>query len=298
MTKFYIYKITLKSGSTYIGSHIERKSNDGYSNSSRYVKRHPEDPIVSREILFYLPTLEQMNIMETIAIISDKINSPKNINGNYGNWIYNFHSKLDCPWNKGLKMSKEFCEKMSEREREAIICLETDEVFSHTNKIPHAAQAINGKRESANGGLHYRKFIPGEDEDDTTRKNNNIKKLKEIYKNKKFIYSKESKRIFISWESIIREDHHSIKTIKSSNNYEIVDYDFILKNNLELPSKKQKPKDKLKIKNIETGEFFSSIKEAEKKYKHSHISDCLNGKRKTTLGYHWEIVQEDSKKDK
>lgn len=290
MIKFYIYKITLKSGSTYIGSHIERRNNDGYSNSSRYIKRHPEDPIMSREILFYLPTLEQMNIMETIAIISDKINSPKNINGNYGNWIYNFHSKLDCPWNKGLKMSKETCEKMSEKRRESIICLETDEIFSHTGKVSHADQVINGKRKSANGGLHYRKFILGEDEDDTIRKNNNIKELKEIYKNKKFIYSKESKRIFTSWESIIREERHSIKTIKSSNNYEIVDYNFILKNNLELPVKKQKPKNKLKIKNIETGEIFSSIKEAEKKYKCSHISDCLSGKRKTTLGYHWEFV--------
>lgn len=291
MIKFYIYKITLKSGCTYIGSHIERKNNDGYSNSSRYIKRHPEDNIVSREILFYLPSLEQMNIMETITIISDKINSPKNVNGNYGNWLCNFHSNLDCPWNKGLKMSREFCKKISDREKEAIVCLETNEIFDHTYDVPHAAQVINGKRKSANGGLHYRKFIIGEDENEDTRKENNNKILSQLYKNTKFIYSKKTNKIFTSWESVKSEEHHDVKTIKKSDNYIVVDFNFIKENNLEIPQKKQKAKERVKVKNVETNEIFSSIKEAEKKYKISHISDCITKKRKTAGGYHWCLTE-------
>ena len=83
--KFYIYKITFSDNSTYIGSHIQYKENDNYICSSRYFKRHPEINIISREILMYLPTLEQMNIMETICIFDDKCYSPKNVNGNYCN---------------------------------------------------------------------------------------------------------------------------------------------------------------------------------------------------------------------
>ena len=43
---------------------------------------------------------------------------------------------------------------------------------------------------------------------------------------------------------------------------------------------------------IETGEIYKSIKDAEKAIKTKHISDCCNGKRKTTGGYHWEYIKE------
>ena len=286
MIKFYIYKITLESGKTYIGSHIERKENDGYNNSSRYLKKHPEEKIAKREILFYLPTLEQMNIMETICIISDKCNSNDNINGNYGNWLYNFHSKLDCPWNKNLKMSREFCKKISDREREPIVCLETDEIFSHTYKIMHAAEVINGKRKSVNG-LHYRKLLP-EDTDDKIRALNNSKALKEIYKNKKFILDNQTNNVYLSYEDIHLKTGRSVKYLQKQKNIIEVNYQYILDNNLKLPiKKKQPPKTKVKVKCVETEELFSSIKEASEAYGAQHISDCLNGKRKTAGGYHW-----------
>lgn len=289
MAKFYIYKITLESGKTYIGSHIEKKENDGYNNSSRYIKRHPEDKIIKREILFYLPTLEQMNIMETISIISDKCESSNNINGNYGNWLYNFHTKLDCPWNKNLKMSKEFCQKISEAEREPIICLETNEIFSHTNKVMHAAEVINGKRKSVNG-LHYRKLLP-EDSDSKIRNLNNKKALENIYKNKKFILNKKTNKIYLSYESMHLDIGKSVKYLQKQNYIIEVNYKYILDNNLILPTKaKQEPKTKKKIICVETKKTFSSIKEASEFYNTTHISDCLSNKRNTAGGYHWEYI--------
>lgn len=289
MTKFYIYKITLESGKTYIGSHIEKKENDGYNNSSRYIKRHPEDKIIKREILFYLPTLEQMNIMETITIISDKCESSNNINGNYGNWLYNFHTKLDCPWNKNLKMSKEFCQKISETEREPIICLETNEVFSHTNKVMHAAEVINGKRKSVNG-LHYRKLLP-EDSNIEIRSLNNKKALENIYKNKKFILNKKTNKIYLSYESMHLDIGKSVKYLQKQDYITEVSYKYILDNNLILPTKaKQKAKVKKKIICVETKKVFSSIKDASVFYNTTHISDCLSNKRNTAGGYHWEYV--------
>lgn len=45
-----------------------------------------------------------------------------------------------------------------------------------------------------------------------------------------------------------------------------------------------------KIKCVETGEVFKSIQEAQLKYKTNHISACLKGDRKTTAGFHWEVI--------
>lgn len=47
-----------------------------------------------------------------------------------------------------------------------------------------------------------------------------------------------------------------------------------------------------KVKNIETGEIFASIKEAAEKHKieSTHITRVCKRKRKTAGGYHWEYV--------
>lgn len=49
---------------------------------------------------------------------------------------------------------------------------------------------------------------------------------------------------------------------------------------------------KVKVRNIETGEIFNSIKEAAKKYNiiPTHITRVCRGRRNTTGGYHWEYV--------
>lgn len=50
----------------------------------------------------------------------------------------------------------------------------------------------------------------------------------------------------------------------------------------------------LKVKNIETGEIFSSFGEASIKYNidPSNISKCIHGHIKTAAGFHWELVKE------
>lgn len=49
---------------------------------------------------------------------------------------------------------------------------------------------------------------------------------------------------------------------------------------------------KVRVRNIETGEIFNSIKEAAEKYNiiPTHITRVCRGKRKKTGGYHWEYV--------
>ena len=300
---FYIYKITFETGETYIGSHIEYKKNDGYICSSLYWKRHPELKLKEREILFYLPSLEQMNIMETICIISDKCNSEKNINGNYGNWLYNFHSKLDCPWNKGLKMSDSFKEKISKSQSEPIICLENLEVLENCQSNSHLSNASKGFRKTVNG-KHYRKITKAEKEE--IEKGNIQETLKlnkaymiELYADTPFYYCKENN---IAWESLeivsrMMGDSPSefIKKIGSLNKgltFEIADSCFIFNNDIKvIKLETSKVRNTKPIRCIETGEVFKSVKEANAKYK-GHISSVLNGYRKTTCGYHWEIVDE------
>lgn len=51
-----------------------------------------------------------------------------------------------------------------------------------------------------------------------------------------------------------------------------------------------------KVKNVETGEIFNSIREAAEKYgvPPTHITRVCRGKRKRTGGYHWEYVEDQS----
>lgn len=102
-SKYYIYKIIFEDGSTYIGSHIQNKENDGYVTSSVYSKNHP---IKDREILIWLDDPITMNIMETICIIEDRQSSDRNVNGNKGNYANgNF---LNVGWNKGIHLDRDY----------------------------------------------------------------------------------------------------------------------------------------------------------------------------------------------
>ena len=88
--RYYIYKLTFKSGATYIGQHIEKTKEDGYISSSSYMSQHPEDPIVSRDILVEVKDKPTLDIMETLCIRADKADNTKNVNKNFGNWDYKF----------------------------------------------------------------------------------------------------------------------------------------------------------------------------------------------------------------
>lgn len=81
---YYVYKLTFKSGCSYIGSHIQRLKNDKYITSSSYFSKHPEDKLINREILIYVKDKFTMGFLETICIIHDKLYNQKNVNYNYG----------------------------------------------------------------------------------------------------------------------------------------------------------------------------------------------------------------------
>lgn len=298
--RFYIYKITLETGETYIGSHIEYKENDGYICSSKYIERHPELKIKSREILFYLPSLEQMNIMETICIISDKCNSDNNVNGNYGNWMYNFHSNLDCPWNKGLKMSKEFSEMMSKKLSEPLICVETMEIIENHQISSHLSDVSKGTRKTI-GGRHYRKITKEEKENilkgnlEETEKLNTAFMI-ELYGEETFFYCQEYN---IAFENIamlagmLATNPNEIKKHFGESFFGITIIPLsgteIFSNGIKVIKKLQNIRKPGRYRNIETGEIFNSLKEAKAKYK-GHIESVVTGRRKTAGGYHWEKI--------
>lgn len=293
---FYIYKITFSNGATYIGSHIQYKTNDNYTCSSRYYKRHPELKIEKREILFYLPTLEQMNVMESICIMDDKCYSVFNVNGNYGNYITNFHSSLDCPWNKGLKMESDFGNKISKANKESIICIETNEIINKVSDIPHGAEILNGTRKTYNG-KHYRRYFNNESTDET--KQLNKYHLIEIYKEEEFYYCKEYN---VAWESITMLSamlgiNQSYLKTKLGNCYRgitiiSVSINYLIENNINIVWKLNPPEwSSKKIKCLETGEVFNSLKEANEKYKVAHIGDAANGYRNKAGGLHWKYMK-------
>lgn len=102
--KYYIYKITFKSGKTYIGQHVQNVETDSYITSSKYYKNNPSDKIVSREILLYVDDRDTLDILETIAICYDKAdNYKKNVNHVLGGWM----SSIKGGWNKGIPCSEE-----------------------------------------------------------------------------------------------------------------------------------------------------------------------------------------------
>ena len=300
--KYYVYKITFSNNATYIGCHIEKKENDGYICSSTYFKRHPELKY-KKEILMYLPTAEQMNIMESLIIIEDKCYSPNNVNGNYGNWITNFHSSLDSPWNKGLKMSEEFKKKISETESQPLICIETGKVLNNTQENGHYAEAARGIRKTV-GGFHYRKISKEEKEkilngniEETKRLNKEF--LIKLYENTLFYYCLEYDIAFENISMIAGMLGTNELTIKENLNkcykgftIKVVNSMFIFDNNIKVLKIKKEKKIYSKIKCIETGEIFDSVKEAENKLNCGHISSVLNGSRKTAGGFHWERYNE------
>ncbi len=105
---YYVYKLTFKSGKTYIGLHIQKKSNDNYITSSSYYKKHPEDGILLREILIFCKDRETLSFMETWCILSDKAyNGNNNVNHNIGAFVHRM-----CGSNLGFKFSEETREKI------------------------------------------------------------------------------------------------------------------------------------------------------------------------------------------
>lgn len=106
--RYYIYKLYFKNGATYVGLHREKRPNDGYITSSAYYRKH-KDLFDHREILIECKDNETCEIMETICILADYADNPKNVNGNKGAWTNSslfdrgFPGELNGMYGKSLK---------------------------------------------------------------------------------------------------------------------------------------------------------------------------------------------------
>lgn len=127
--RYYIYKLTFQSGATYIGEHLEKRPNDKYITSSKYFRDNLGiDPLIKREILIELKDEETMHLMETICIMQDKRDNPKNVNGNLGAYVFKYSSY------RGRFVTEETRKKCSEASKKRIVTEETKRKISEKQK--------------------------------------------------------------------------------------------------------------------------------------------------------------------
>lgn len=121
----YIYRLYLESGRTYIGQRTFKKEalaiEDRYFGSSSYIKNHPEDSILKKEILIEnIQDQFTLNFLESVCIQDEKAYKGKDcVNGNLGGYIFGMCHE---PWmiakqqasRKGYRHSEETKEKLKQ----------------------------------------------------------------------------------------------------------------------------------------------------------------------------------------
>lgn len=75
MKYHYIYRVTSESGKFYVGRHTTSKIDDGYMGSGKWVRSLKDKTILSREIIEYCDTFEDLLIAEK-RIIDEVIGTP------------------------------------------------------------------------------------------------------------------------------------------------------------------------------------------------------------------------------
>lgn len=208
------------------------------------------------------------------------------------------------PWNKGKKMSEEFCRKNSESHkglncthRREVVCVETG---VHYYSITYAAEctgigrgniwcALNSDLRNTAGGLHWR-YITNEEILENRGANSNSRSRE--------VMCVETGEIVDSYKVLMKRWKKSSSTTRS----------IIFKNDPDpkghhwkyLGDRKKVNKDKVKtnsmlVKCIETGKIYRTLAEAGKDTgcNPKTISSVCKKIRgyKSTGGYHWEFVE-------
>ena len=88
-----------------------------------------------------------------------------------------------------------------------------------------------------------------------------------------------------------------VKTHNTADNLEWSNYSLNAKHAMALGLLKKPEPIRRKVRCVETGEVFNSLKEAGDKTgaSASHLSACCDGKRGTSGGYHWEYADQETK---
>lgn len=174
MRYYYTYRITCTAGSLkdhyYSGKHITSNLDDGYKGSGKiindYYKKYPTDFI--KEILCFYETKELLANAERELIeqyLDDELclNLTRGGNGGgaFGRVVSeetkrkvsesNKGKKRGYTWNKGKKMSKEFCDKVSQSHKGKTLSEEHKQKIKDSSNLHperHITNGMKGKRHS------------------------------------------------------------------------------------------------------------------------------------------------------
>lgn len=305
MKNFYLYKITFESGKTYIGMHKQKKENDNYITSSTYFRKHPEDRIFKREILYSSNDEYIISFLETYCILSDKAyQNEKNVNYNFGNFFHRFSTQfiskedrlksIEKQKNTWKNKSKEEKEKIikkqqktmnlkSKEEKEDIRKRISESLKNKLKNIPEDQRILWNKKISKG----RKKYFENMSVNEKIEFGNKVSKgRKEAYKN----YSEERKQKIAKAQIEPSKKWWKNATLEEKKNK--------YKGFLKVAEKRKK-----KVRNIETGKIFDSLQDVQKwlgpKTKGCNISAQINKKPKYSYAYkhpetgeklHWEFV--------
>lgn len=296
---FYVYRLTFQSGKTYIGMHKQKQENDSYITSSSYYLRHKEDdPLENKEILITLEDEFQTSFLETWCILSDKAyHKDTNVNYNLGNFFHQFSTGYHTPEEQRKFIEKGLLTKSKRTEEQKAI---TREKYRKT-------MASKSPEELAE--IHRKQGIPGKrpKSEETKQKMSKASKswTRRLTTEELCEFKKICSKIRKDWWKSSSED----KINKLKQKFKEREIKRWVNASEEEKRKRckgfyeQSEKRKQKVKCIETGEIFNSLKDVQKwlgpKTKGCNISAQARGYLHfayrhpiTNQPLHWELVND------
>lgn len=258
---FYVYKLTFKSGKTYIGCHKQIKERDTYiTSSSYYLRHHNEDPLIKREVLIEVENQHQMDFLETWCILSDKAYNKDNVNYNLGNFFHKFSTAYHTEEEKRAASEKRklTMSRKTPEELKAIV-----EKQKHTMSLKSAEELAD---------IHRRQGVPGKrpKSEETKKKMSKahtlwIRRLseEELIEYKKRCSENMSKNVKKFFENMTEDDLNRFKQkckVRELKRWENASKEERLKRCKGFYEASEERKQKVRC--IETNEVFNSAKEA------------------------------------